>query len=269
MSSTLNPPLIYSLTGVEPVAGSGPTPCYRGRMSSAGEGPSGARDDEAEVDTIEMELRPEDLALFASLSAEHAVSVEVIPPPAKAVSAELAAGLAPKPQIAPIATGPAPTAAVAKAAPIAVEMFTPVAIAQPVPLRAAPAPGAVESRAPGKAGSRWVAVTAAAGVVAVAAGLVGFLGLDVFRTPAPPPPAAPAFAELTPLSLSVARIPEPPPPQGAVVTFRNPFDRSEVFEFPPGTSRSDARAAVAQILLERARDRPLPAAKPTQQAADK
>lgn len=37
--------------------------------------------------------------------------------------------------------------------------------------------------------------------------------------------------------------------------FANPFDRSEVFEFPPGTSESDARAAVAEFLIDRARGR--------------
>ena len=43
----------------------------------------------------------------------------------------------------------------------------------------------------------------------------------------------------------------PPPP----VQFRNPFDASEVFEFPPGTSDDSARELVAAMLLQRARDR--------------
>jgi len=42
------------------------------------------------------------------------------------------------------------------------------------------------------------------------------------------------------------------------VHFANPFDPSEVFEFPPGTSESDARQAVADILLQRARERGVP-----------
>lgn len=61
------------------------------------------------------------------------------------------------------------------------------------------------------------------------------------RAAAVPPPAA------------------PPPPiaasNAAPVHFTNPFDRSEVFDFPPGTSEADARAAVAELLLERARTR--------------
>ena len=39
------------------------------------------------------------------------------------------------------------------------------------------------------------------------------------------------------------------------VRFNNPFDASEVFEFPPGTSGDKARESVAALLLERARDR--------------
>jgi hypothetical protein len=47
-------------------------------------------------------------------------------------------------------------------------------------------------------------------------------------------------------------------PEGSpdlVVRFKNPFDASEVFEFPPGTSVAEARQSVAEVLLERARDR--------------
>jgi hypothetical protein len=39
------------------------------------------------------------------------------------------------------------------------------------------------------------------------------------------------------------------------VRFSNPFDVSEVFEFPPGTSDDQARESVAAMLLQRARDR--------------
>lgn len=39
------------------------------------------------------------------------------------------------------------------------------------------------------------------------------------------------------------------------VRFSNPFDASEVFEFPPGTSDEQARQSVAAILVQRARDR--------------
>lgn len=39
------------------------------------------------------------------------------------------------------------------------------------------------------------------------------------------------------------------------VRFSNPFDASEVFQFPPGTSDEQARRSVAAILAQRARDR--------------
>jgi len=39
------------------------------------------------------------------------------------------------------------------------------------------------------------------------------------------------------------------------VLFKNPFDRTEVFEFPPGTTQAEARDAVAKALMERAQGR--------------
>lgn len=44
-------------------------------------------------------------------------------------------------------------------------------------------------------------------------------------------------------------------PSSDPVRLRNPFDRSEVFEFPPGTSRQEARQALAEMLLARAHER--------------
>jgi hypothetical protein len=41
-------------------------------------------------------------------------------------------------------------------------------------------------------------------------------------------------------------------PAGEPVRFANPFDKQEVFEFAPGTSETDAREAVAAVLMERA-----------------
>jgi hypothetical protein len=47
----------------------------------------------------------------------------------------------------------------------------------------------------------------------------------------------------------------PDAPRGEPVRFSNPFDPREVFEFPPGTSRAEARDAVAEILKARALER--------------
>lgn len=50
--------------------------------------------------------------------------------------------------------------------------------------------------------------------------------------------------------------PEPweaePEPTGAPVRVANPFDASEIFEFPYGTSEAEAREAIAGFLMERA-----------------
>ncbi len=48
----------------------------------------------------------------------------------------------------------------------------------------------------------------------------------------------------------VPAAPEEPP-----VQVRNPFDARETFEFPPGTSQTDARQQVAELLMQRARER--------------
>jgi hypothetical protein len=46
-----------------------------------------------------------------------------------------------------------------------------------------------------------------------------------------------------------------PPSADAPVRFVNPFDATEVFQFPSGTSETQARQAVAELLLQRAGDR--------------
>ena len=58
--------------------------------------------------------------------------------------------------------------------------------------------------------------------------------------PIVPPPAAPAA---------------PAEPQGPLVQVRNPFDATEVFEFPAKTTKTEVREAMAELLLQRARER--------------
>jgi hypothetical protein len=52
--------------------------------------------------------------------------------------------------------------------------------------------------------------------------------------------------ERAPAALSAASEP---------MRIKNPFDRTEAFEFPPGTSEAEAREAVTKLLMERAHDR--------------
>jgi hypothetical protein len=92
-----------------------------------------------------------------------------------------------------------------------------------------------------------VLIGAALAAVLVALGSVAHLGAKPKPVPAPviqaPPPApAPPPAE-------------PPPAAAEPVLFKNPFDHSEVFEFPAGTTQQEARDAVAKLLMDRAHDR--------------
>lgn len=70
--------------------------------------------------------------------------------------------------------------------------------------------------------------------------------------------------QTAPSSSVVIAPPSPPPEQVASVAapeeiryveLVNPFDATEVFKFPPGTSKSDARDQMAALLLERAIER--------------
>jgi hypothetical protein len=59
-------------------------------------------------------------------------------------------------------------------------------------------------------------------------------------------PASVPTSELAPASPVTPDVP---------VRYKNPFDASEVFEFPAGTSRAEMRDAVAELLSQRARER--------------
>jgi hypothetical protein len=102
------------------------------------------------------------------------------------------------------------------------------------------------------------------GMAAAVAGLSGGLAyLATARAPHPIPivadsgsrpttaPEAPTPA-LPPAPLATPATPATPE---APVRFKNPFDSSEVFEFPAGTSWTEMRDAVAELLAQRARER--------------
>ena len=97
----------------------------------------------------------------------------------------------------------------------------------------------------GNRGARWAAAMAVAAVVVLSSGLSYVAGLRtgtvqpvVARSPAP------TFAAPMPTAPSL-------PP----VRYANPFDPTEVFEFPAGTSERQAHDSVAELLLNRARQR--------------
>ena len=66
----------------------------------------------------------------------------------------------------------------------------------------------------------------------------------------PPPPPAAVPDPVPPPSVQVAELPPPEP-----VVLVNPFDKTEKFTFPPGTSKADARDQMATLLLQRAVER--------------
>lgn len=92
-----------------------------------------------------------------------------------------------------------------------------------------------------------IALGVAAPAIALLAGVAYLAAKPVYT--APPPVAVVAQEE------PVAQ-PEPAPvEQAEPVRFKNPFDHREVFEFPAGTTKVEAREKVAEILMDRARER--------------
>jgi hypothetical protein len=89
-------------------------------------------------------------------------------------------------------------------------------------------------------GAAIAAVLVVLGSVALLAAKPQPLPAPVIQAPrpAPPPPRA-----------------EPPAAAAEPVLFKNPFDRTEVFEFPAGTTQQEARDAVATLLMDRAHGR--------------
>lgn len=89
-------------------------------------------------------------------------------------------------------------------------------------------------------------------------GIIASIALGAHYAYSRPEPAAPVVQQTwtalpeKPVVVAEEELPpEPPKP----TLYRNPFDKSEVFELPPGLSKAEARDMVADILLERARER--------------
>jgi hypothetical protein len=100
---------------------------------------------------------------------------------------------------------------------------------------------------------RWhqtpIAIAKVAGAVMAYAAFAWWSALQFAEQPQPP---ATAVARPTVVIPQPALIASSSQPAMRVV---NPFDATEVFEFPAGTSRAESRDKVAQILLQRARER--------------
>lgn len=90
-----------------------------------------------------------------------------------------------------------------------------------------------------------LASVAIAGLVAA-----GVLRESDTRVAQLPPPPAVIPDSLPPLPVQPVELAPPEP-----VVLVNPFDKTEKFTFPPGTSKADARDQMAALLLQRAVDR--------------
>ena len=92
-------------------------------------------------------------------------------------------------------------------------------------------------------------------VVLFALAFAGMITAGVLResdkraTLSPPPPPV-VLASVPPLEVPPMELAPPEP-----VVLRNPFDATEKFTFPPGTSKADARDQMATLLLNRAMER--------------
>jgi hypothetical protein len=87
-------------------------------------------------------------------------------------------------------------------------------------------------------------------MVTVASGAIAYVATN------PQQLARTAAAVVAPAREIAVPKPAPPPPiQTEPVRFTNPFDRTEIFEFPSGTSETAARQSVAELLMERAHER--------------
>ena len=94
-----------------------------------------------------------------------------------------------------------------------------------------------------------ILIGAAVAAVLVALGSVAHLAAKQKPTPV-------AAVSPTPdRDLPLPPPPAPPTPAAEPVLFKNPFDRTEVFEFPAGTTQAEAREAVAKLLMDRAHGR--------------
>jgi len=96
--------------------------------------------------------------------------------------------------------------------------------------------------------SRWAAIATAAVVAGVSSGITYLATAQSGAVPLVEPSAMSA-ALTAPEPVAATEAIETP------VKVANPFDASEIFEFPSTTTESDAEQAVADFLLQRARDR--------------
>lgn len=239
-------------------------------------------EDPDDDDTIEMELTPEQMRVLAeaaeSWAGDVAPSSWPIAPSRQLTQGEPVVPAAPvaarvaDPAEAPIAE-PRVGPVVSKAPEVVITVDlcpTPTRVGSPATLLASSsihscAPIVIEHAPlklePAKAAApvpprpRWLHSqlrgALIAGVVAIAAFLSTLAYVAVTKAR---PADMPVFVTARHLPRETA--PPPAPVMEAIpVRYANPFDATEVFEFPPGTSQTEAHDAVATLLLQRGQER--------------
>jgi hypothetical protein len=128
--------------------------------------------------------------------------------------------------------------------------------AAPAPARISPAlfsPQPLFEVSPARRLRPWhqtpIAIAKVAGAVIAYAAFAWWSAVQFAEQPQPPPTAVARPTVVIPPPALIASSSQP------AVKLINPFDATEVFEFPAGTSPAERRAKVAQILLQRARER--------------
>jgi hypothetical protein len=116
---------------------------------------------------------------------------------------------------------------------------------------AAPAPSGVFKAAPASRAARLRSPLVILFLVAVAGVIAAGALRDSDKRAALPasPPAVIPVPEPAPVEQAAEAPPEP------AVVLVNPFDATETFTFPPGTSKAEAREQMAALLLQRAAER--------------
>jgi len=117
---------------------------------------------------------------------------------------------------------------------------------------AEPALKEVSSTAPGTPRMGRLPLARVAGVLSIAAAVIALASAAHRAVVAPSVTAAATNPSGSPAAATTRW---PAESTNSIVRIRNPFDASEVFDFPPGTSEAEARQAVSNVLLRRARDR--------------
>jgi hypothetical protein len=212
-------------------------------------------DSQDDEDTIEMELTPEQLHLLAEAAAISGAGADddeprsdpppivVVKPPEIIITVE----------VGPAAVKPIPTMMAASSRqPIVIEHVPTAKLKppKPAPPVVVPAPATPAARPIGRRINSQLRGALIAGVVAIAAFMSTIAYVAVTRAR---PTDVPVFT-IPQLPRETAAMPSPPLVVEPV-KFSNPFDESEVFEFPAGTTETEARDAVATMLLQRAQER--------------